>query len=154
MDMYDSTFSPAGVLSEQIARQLFEILPDRGPIMVILDRDGNCWPSDSERFSELKLSESFLTELCDKVDDGAEPVITQFGEVSIIGAQLATKQNNCGYVLIALPQYSPESTLINIDLLEILISQVNLIARLVEKNSLLYELQMRQHSGSGVNNQN
>lgn len=154
MDMHDSIFSPAGVLSEQIARQLFEILPESGPIMVILDTDGNCWPSDSERFSELHLSETFLKELCEKVDDGAEPVITQVDEVSIVGAQLATKQTNCGYILIALPRYSPESTLINIDLLEILISQVNLIASLVEKNGLLYELQMRRHSGTGVQNQN
>jgi hypothetical protein len=62
---------------------------------------------------------------------------------------LATEQTNCGYVIIALPQYSPESTLINIDLIEILLNQTGLIAKLIEKNNLLHELQMKQFSLCG-----
>ena len=149
MDMYDSFFSPSCVLNEQIARQIFNILPERGPIMVITDRDGHFWPSDSEEFSKLNISESFLKELRTKIDDGAEPVVTQVDDYSIIAAQLATEQTNCGYVIIALPQYSPESTLINIDLIEILLNQINLIAKLIEKNNLLYELQMKQYNVYG-----
>ncbi len=114
--------------------------------MVIMDRDGNCRVSDSEKFSTLNISESFLRELCAKVDDGAEPVITQVDDFSIIAAQLATGRTNCGYVIIALPQYSPESTLVNIDLIEILLNQAGLIAKLIEKNNLLYELQAKQFS--------
>jgi hypothetical protein len=144
--MYDSLFSPSCVLNEQIARQIFDILPEQGLIMVIIDRDGNCWPSNSENFSTLNISESFLKELCAKIDDGAEPVVTQADDFSIIATQLATEQTNCGYVIIALPQYSPESTLINIDLIEILLNQTGLIAKLIEKNNLLHELQMKQFS--------
>ena len=144
MDIYDSLFSPSCVLNEQIARQIFDILPEQGPIMVIMDRDGNCWPSDSEEFFKLNVGESFLRELCAKIDDGVEPVITQVNDFSIIATQLATEQTNCGYVIIALPQYSPESTLINIGLIEILLNQISLIAKLIEKNNLLYELQMKQ----------
>ena len=144
--MYDSLFSPSCVLNEQIARQIFDILPEQGLIMVIIDRDGNCWPSNSENFSTLNISESFLKELCAKIDDGAEPVITQTDDLSIVATQLATEQTNCGYVIIALPQYSPESTLINIDLIEILLNQTGLIAKLIEKNNLLHELQMKQLS--------
>lgn len=146
MDMEDWLFSPSCALNEQIARQIFDILPEQGPIMVIMDRDGNCWPSNSEKFSKLNISESFLRELCAKIDDGAEPVVTQANDCSIIAAQLTTEQTNCGYVIIALPQYSPESTLINIDLIETLLNQTGLIAKLVEKNNLLYELQMKQLS--------
>jgi hypothetical protein len=47
-------------------------------------------------------------------------------------------------VIIALPQYNSESTLINIGLIEMLLNQIGLIARLVEKNDLAYELQMKQ----------
>ena len=146
MNMYDSLFSPSGVLNEQIARQIFDILPEEGPIIVIVDRDRNCWPSDSERFSKLNISELFLRELCAKIDDGAEPVITQVNDFSVIAAQLATERTNCGYVVIVLPQYSPESTLVNIDLIEILLNQIGLIARLIEKNNLLHELQMKHYS--------
>ena len=146
MDMYDSLFSPGGVLNEQIVREIFDILPERGPIVVIIDREGNHWPSHSEKFSKLNISESFLRELCGKIDDGAEPVITQVNDFSIIAAQLATDRTNCGYVIITLPQYSPESTLVNIDLIEILLYQTGLIAKLIEKNNLLYELQTKQFS--------
>ena len=146
MEMYDSLFSPSGMLNEQIARQVFDILPEEGPIIIIMDRDGNYWPSDSERFSKLNISESFLRELCVKIDDGAEPIVTQANDCGLMATQLATEQTNCGYVIIAMPQYSPESTLINIDLIEILLNQIGLIAKLIEKNNLLYELQMKHYS--------
>ncbi len=151
MNMNDAIFSPASVLSEQIARQMFESLPENGPVMVIFDREGNCWPSNTEEFSRLHLNESFLREVCSKVDDGEEPVVTQLEEYCIVSSQLATKQTNCGYVVIVLPQYSPESALANINLIEILLGQVNLIARLMEKNNMLYEMQMRHHSSSSFN---
>ncbi len=94
-NIYDSLFSPASNLrgqqiNEQIARQVFDILPDNGPIVVIMDVDRNCWPSDSEKFSDLNISESFLTDLCSKIEDGAEPVITQINDYSIIASQLIT----------------------------------------------------------------
>ena len=149
MDMYDSLFLSSSVLNEQIARQIFEVLPERGPVIVIMDREGNCWPSDSEKFSALDIGESLLRELCAKIDDGAEPVVTQADDCSIVAGQLATERTNCGYVIIALPRYSPESTLVNIDLIEILLNQIGLIAKLIEKNNLLYELQMKQFSVYG-----
>ncbi|MFC1675599.1 hypothetical protein ACFL3G_00890 [Planctomycetota bacterium] len=146
MNAYDSLFSPDSVLNEQVARQIFDVLPESGPIMIIIGKDGNCWPSNSESFAALNISETFLKELCDKIDDGDEPVMSQHDEVSVIAAQLATERTNCGYVVIALPQYSPESTLINIDLIEIALNQVNLVAKLIEKNSQLYELQIKNFS--------
>ena len=146
MDIHDSLLSPVAALNEQIARQIFELLPERGPVMIIMDRDGNCWPSDFEQFSELNISKEFLKEICGKIDDGAEPVVTQANDCSVVAAQLATEQTNCGYVLLAMPQYSPESALANIDLIEIVLSQISLVARLIEKNNLLYELQMKQFS--------
>jgi len=145
MNMYESLLSPAFELNDQIARQLFEVLPEQGPIVLIMDRNGNSWPSDSEEFSKLNISESHLKELCTKIDDGVEPVVTQVNDCSIIAAQLATERSNCGYVIISLPQYSPESTLINITLIETLINQFNLIAKLIEKNNLLREVQIKNY---------
>lgn len=145
MDLYESLLPQSFVLNEQIARQLFEVLPEEGPVILIMDRNGNTWPSDSEEFSRLNISESHLKELREKIDDGVEPVISQTKNCSIIAAQLATERSNCGYVIVALPQYSPESTLININLIETLLNQFNLIARLLEKNNQLYEVQMRSH---------
>jgi hypothetical protein len=145
MNLHESLFSPGFMLNEQIARQVFEVLPEQGPILLIIDRNGHSWPSDSEKFAQLNMSESFLKELCAKIDDGADPVLTQINDCSIVAAQLATERSNCGYVIMALPQYNPESTLINIDLIEILLSQFSLIAKLIEKNNLLYETQMKHY---------
>jgi len=78
MDSYDSMFSAGFVLNEQIARQIFKIMPGDGPFMILMDRCGNCWPSDSEEFSDLRLTELFLQELCDRIDDGSI-VIHTFG---------------------------------------------------------------------------
>ncbi|MHC4125482.1 MAG: hypothetical protein ACYSRR_03385, partial [Planctomycetota bacterium] len=77
MEMYDSLFSSGCLLNEQIARQIFEILPEQGPIMAIITQDGQCWPSDSDRFSNLNVSEQVLRDICEKIDDGSEPVIAQ-----------------------------------------------------------------------------
>ena len=145
MNIYESLLPQSFVLNEQIARQLFEALPEEGPVILIMDRKGNIWPSDSEEYTRLNISESHLKELRDKIDDGVEPVISQADDCSIVAAQLATDKSNCGYVIIALPQYSPESTLINITLIETLLNQFNLIAKLLEKNNRLYEAQMRNY---------
>ena len=145
MNLHESVSSPGFVLNEQIARQVFEVLPEQGPILLIMDKDGHSWPSNSDEYTKLNISEQFLKELCAKIDDGAEPVVTQINDCSIVAAQLATERSNCGYVIIALPRYGPESTLINIDLIEMLLSQISLIAKLIEKNHLLYEVQMKHY---------
>lgn len=145
MNLNKSLYSGVFMLNEQVARQVFELLPDQGPILIFMDIEGNYWPSDSEEYAKLNISESFLKELCAKIDDGAEPVITQINDCSIVASQLATERSNYGYVIIALPQYSPESTLINMGLIEMLLSQLGLIVKLIEKNNLLYEVQMKQY---------
>ncbi len=144
MDICESQFSRSSVLNEQIAGAIFDILPEDGPIVIIVGRDGNHWLSDSANFSRLNISESFLKGLCAKIDDGAEPVVTQVNDFGVVAAQLSTGETNCGYVIIALPQYSSESTLINIGLIEMLLNQIGLIAKLVEKNEQAYELQTKQ----------
>ena len=144
MDICESQFSRSSVLNEQIAGAIFDILPEDGPVVIIVGRDGNHWLSDSARFSRLNISESFLKGLCAKIDDGAEPVVTQVNDFGVVAAQLSTEETNCGYVIIALPQYNSESTLINIGLIEMLLNQIGLIAELVEKNKQAYELQTKQ----------
>jgi hypothetical protein len=46
--------------------------------------------------------------------------------------------------MIILPNYSPESTMANIGLIEIMLSQIGLIAHLIEQNNMLYERQVKQ----------
>ncbi|NIP25224.1 MAG: hypothetical protein GWN67_10915 [Phycisphaerae bacterium] len=144
MDICEPRLSRSSLLNEQIAGEIFDILPEDGPIVIIVGRDGKYHVSDSEKFSVLNISEPFVKGLCAKIDDGTEPVVTQLNDFGIVASQLATDETNCGYVIIALPQYNSESTLINIGLIEMLLNQIGLIARLVETKGLAYELQMKQ----------
>ena len=137
MDTCETTFSATHLLNEQIARQVFDVLPEQGPLVALMDRDGHVWPSHPEAFTKLNLSAALLKDLRAKVDDGAEPVITQVGDTSVVVAQLATDRTNCGYVAIALACHRPESTLTNIDLVEAMLSQITLIARLIERSRML-----------------
>ncbi len=144
MDTFGLVYSPECILNEQIARQVFEILPEDGPVVIIVSPEGNYWPSSSAGFEKLDINDEFLKQMCAKVSDGDEPIITQVNDFSIVAAALATERTNCGCVIVALPNYSPESTLANIELIEILLSQVGLIAHLIEQNNLLCQRQMQQ----------
>jgi 5,10-methylenetetrahydrofolate reductase len=147
MDLCNTSIPQTHSLSERIAREVFDVLPERGPIVVILDREGERWISHPEEFAALGVEELVLKDLRAKVDDGAEPVITQVGQTSVTLAQLATDQTDCGYVAVVLPGCTPESALTHIDLVEALLSQVSLIARLVEKTASLTRGQMNHYSG-------
>ena len=152
MDIYNSMFSQTFVFNEQIASQIFETIPENGPIVLIVDPEGNMWPSDSEQFHNLNISESFLKELGRKIDDGFEPLIAQENDCCIVASQLVTERNNCGYIMIALPQDTPESILANMEFLEMLMNQFSLIARLIEKNNRFYEVQAKRHTADCYEN--
>jgi hypothetical protein len=149
MDMYGDQFSAESVLSEQVARQIFGLLGDVCPLVIIMDMAGHCRPSDTERFAELGVSESYLSELRSKIDDGYEPVITELDGCAIVAGQLSSERTDFGYVVLAFEQCGPEATLGGIDLVELVLNQFNLIATLIEKNNSLIELQTKQMSGYG-----
>lgn len=148
MNMYESPFAPMSVLNEKIARQLFNSLPENDMVFLITDRNNNRWPSNSEAFAELNVDDGYLNLILEKIDDGDEPVISQTEDYTLIASALNTDRTCCGYIIIFMKQSNPEQAIVNIDLLETIISQVNLIASLVEKNSLLYELQYKNQASS------
>ena len=152
MDIYNAMFSQTFIFNEQIARQIFDVIPEQGPVVLIVDSDGNIWPSDSEKFHNLNIDQSFIKELCMKIDDGVEPVIAQENECSFIASQLATERNNCGYIILALPQYTSDSVFTNINLIEVILNQFSLIAKLIEKNNHFYEIQVKRHTANNFEN--
>jgi len=147
MELCNTKMSETHALTELVAHEVFDVLPERGLMLVIMDRDGAHWSSHPEEFARMGIGDEFLQDLRAKVDDGAEPVITQVGEASVTMAQLVTDHTNCGYVIVVLPRYSPESTLSHIDLLETLLNEITLIARLVEKTSVLNRGHTNHYAG-------
>ena len=150
MDAYDAVFSANLLLNEQIACRVFEALPERGPLIVVLDPTGRCWSSDHDEFTKLNLSEALLNDLRSKVDDGAEPVFTSVGDTSVTVMQLATESTNCGYLLVAVPHCNTEPTQAHLGLAESLLGQIALVADLIERNNRLEEVHRRYVSACDV----
>jgi hypothetical protein len=145
MDIYQSLFSDVAIFNELIAQDVFEAVPEDGPIMIIMDPAGNTLLSDPEGFASLNISESSLMELCTRVDDGVEPAIAQLQQCSVIASQLAGEHGSYGYIFLVIPQYNHESTLVINNLIEMLLNQIGLIVRLYEKNRQLYENRLKYY---------
>jgi hypothetical protein len=150
MDLHNTVASTHSQLNEQIARNVFDALPERGPIVAIIDRTGQCFPSHPQQFAELNLSASLLADLRAKVDDGVEPIFTHAGDTSLTVTQLATENTGCGYLLVAIPRCGSELTQTNLDLLETLLNQITVVASLVERNHVLNEMQAKYLGAHGT----
>ena len=148
MNIYDSLFSSNDMLNEQIAGLLNDFVSAEGPFMAIRDARGNCWLSDEDRLSQFLPKGKTLEQILAKIDDGFEPVIDQTDNCSFVVTQLSTEQINCGYLFLVLPGYTAETTLANIEIIELLLAQVGLIAQLIEKNNKLHHLQLKHLSAT------
>ena len=137
MNTCDTTFSAGHTLSEQTARQIFDSLPEEGVIVVVTDRDGTRWTSDSEAFARLGLDDASLAEFRARVDDGVEPVVARLGDASIAMAQLTTEHTNCGYVMVIVPGSPGKPAASDVNLLEACMGQIALVARLTESSRQL-----------------
>ncbi|OHB65097.1 MAG: hypothetical protein A2Y77_00395 [Planctomycetes bacterium RBG_13_62_9] len=142
MDTCDMMFSAGHVLSEQVARQVFDALPEQGVVVAIVGHDGTRWQSQPEELSRLGVDEAVLAELRARVDDGAEPAVVRLGDASVTMAQLTTEHTNCGYAIVAVSRSLAKPAVADIALLEAFLSQVSLVARLIERNSLLADTQI------------
>ncbi|MBN1360924.1 MAG: hypothetical protein JW993_10045 [Sedimentisphaerales bacterium] len=150
MEMYDAMFSASFALNERIASAVFEVLPECAPLVAIVDRDGNCWPSDSEAFEKLNLSETLLSDLRAQVDDGVEPATAQVGDAAVTMVQLSTEHTNCGYLVLAIGRAGSDSIPAGLGAIETIVALIALAARLVEKESLLGEAQIKCYSVYGT----
>jgi hypothetical protein len=145
MDVYDS-ICQSGILNEQIARAIFEIVPEQGPLVMILDHEDNCWSNNSEKFAQLNFGKEQLQQLCAKIGDGVEPVISYIEPYGIVGSQLGSDSKKYGYILVVMEEQGLESMLAKIEIFEMILNQFNLIAKLIEQCNSLYQEQMKLSS--------
>lgn len=150
MDTCNARLSVSYTLNEQVARQVFEVLPEEGPILAILDRDGHCWVSDPETFARLSVAETLLDDLRTQVDDGAEPAMVRVGDATVMATQLRTEETNCGYLILVVRRPLPNMTPTDLDLIEVLLGQLGLVARLIEKYGQLSDIQRKCYHAYGT----
>jgi len=139
MNLYESISEQSYILNERTAREIFSILPEGGLLVAIMDRQGNFWPSDSDRFSKLDIEHQIFDELRARIDDGVEPVIVHLNDFCVAAKQLATTETNCGYIIVALEKAGSDMPIQSRDLIEMILNQAVLITQLIEKNHKLHE---------------
>jgi len=141
MEMYDWLYTANAVFNGKLVNELFDAVSTEGPIMVVLDGQGNMWASEEAGFAQCNIDKLWLENLCTRVADGSEPVVSNWQNCGIILSALRTERRNTGYLAIILPEHSPEATLTKLDLSEMVIGLANRLATILEQNEHLHEIQ-------------
>ncbi|MBC8482027.1 MAG: hypothetical protein H8D47_05110 [Planctomycetes bacterium] len=124
-------------LDKDVADLVFENIPEDSPLMVIVAGDNDIYASDDEKLAAVGVDKNLLLSMCAHIDDGAEPVVVEDRNCTIIGSQIRTDNVSCGYVMVLVDKISSNSDFTVLTLIEAILQQVNLIVSLLEKNALL-----------------
>lgn len=122
----------------QICQRLRDLLPDEGPSFVVLDSQGQVWPTDDAVFGRVfGDKEQMPDELRARLADGYDPIVGQFNGHTVIATQLSTEALGCGYLMLLMPGYTRQTALANFGLIELVMNQATLIAELMDQNNEL-----------------
>ncbi len=132
MNVFDAIATSNDLVTGHIASHIFSVLPEDGPALAIIDRHGHRYTSEPDLFPANNISDEMLKDITSRIDDGGEPVILKAGESTVVGSYLATDSCNYGYAIIVLKGYCPVAAIANIQLLDTVLAQMNLVARLIE----------------------
>jgi hypothetical protein len=125
------------MIIEQIAELIFNKFADTDIALAILGRDGSFIANKPEVFGKVFPAHRLLAELCAKIDDGCEPLISQVDGHFVAASDISTDSGSIGYAVMLLPNDRPEKSIEYHDFIEIILEQFSLIAGLVELNQQL-----------------
>ena len=134
MNLFDAISTSNDIVTGHIASLIFSILPEDGPGLAIIDRHGHRYTSEPELLGEHGVSDEKVRDVCSRVDDGYEPVIAGSEGTTLICTHLSTDRCNYGYVMLVLEGYCPVAAMANMALVETVLAQVGLVARLTEEH--------------------
>ena len=141
-ELYKSLLSGVDTLTEQFKSHLFGMTELEGPVLMLVNNQGQLCANHPSRVAFFNDSPDILSAICGQIDDGYDPCVCDVEGGCVIGTQLATEKTNCGRFLIFLPGYRSETVQVNMDLFELLLAQVQLICQLIEKNNRLHHQQL------------
>jgi hypothetical protein len=135
MNIFDAISTSNDLVTGHIASNIFSVLPEDGLALAIIDRNGHRYTSEPEALAARGVTDEVVRDLCTRIDDGYEPIITKAGETTIIGTHLATDRCNYGYVVLMLKDCCPSTAMGSISLIETVLGLMNLVARITEQIS-------------------
>ena len=142
-DIYKELFDSSPLLTEQIRGHLFNLVGLDGPVLVVVDTERRPQTSHPGRVGFLLGDNArLIEEMCSRLDDGEDPLVVRVKGGCVAAAQLATERVHCGYLLVFLEGYAPETVGANMRLVELILAQAQLVCELVEKNNQLHRLRL------------
>ena len=134
----------------KIARTVFDCFQDSDIILTILDRTGSYVSNKVDVFEQVFSRQELLDNLCGRIDDGCEPLIAQLGDYSVAATGFSANGSFGGYAVMLLPGCNLEKAIGCTDFIEIILSQITLLADRVVQDSqipgLAYEAQLQTES--------
>ncbi|AQT68667.1 hypothetical protein STSP2_01836 [Anaerohalosphaera lusitana] len=147
MDVFSSLFSFSPMVVEQLMGELKESLPEDGLFVVIRDEDGNWWSSEESESGAVSEFGGELELLCGRIADGYDPVVCELGDKIAAGRQLEGEEITCGYVFVMVDRDQVGSAEGVNSLIEMVLNQICMGVRLIEKNNRLHHDRLKQMSG-------
>lgn len=142
-EIYKSLLSDADTVIEQLKGHLFGMTELEGPVIALVNNEGELCANHPSRIAFLKKEDpEALSAICRQIDDGYDPCVYAVEGGCIIGTQLITESTDCVRFLLFLPGYLNETVQANMDLFELLLSQVQLICQLIEKNNRMHHREL------------
>ncbi len=121
---------PECLADTTLIRSIHEGLPEDGPTLLFLTRDGQIRPGYPEGGSCLQLlNPDAWQDIINRLDDGDDPVITGSNDASLVVTELPRALGPWAYAVVALPQRSVEHVLQNFDLIQMILGQIALSCR-------------------------
>jgi hypothetical protein len=118
----------------QTGQLVFESFENTDITFALISKDGHCITNRPKVVAEVFANQKLLDSLCQRIDDGVEPSMIYLGDYLVAGASLLIGEDNNGFVIMILPGYGPERASASMDFIEIILSQVSLLAQEVGRN--------------------
>lgn len=138
METESAIFNVPAMLIEQLRCHLFNLFGPENLTLAIVDAERQLKTNHPSRIGPLMENNSrLLNQLCDRLDDGEEPLIAKIPGGCAAGCTLIADCGFLGYLIVVLEHYTPETAGANLALIEMVFAQSQLICDLLERQNRL-----------------
>lgn len=131
------------MIINQIAHTVFDSFDDTDIVVAILNHNGSYVSNKLDVFEKVFAQRGLLEELCGRINDGQEPLITNIDGYLVAARGLSaglkdvdsTGSRQVGYAIMLLPGESSKPSL---EYIEIILEHLSLISGLIEQNQKNY----------------
>ena len=144
MSIFDELFSSHEMINEQVAHEVFNLLPEDDMFLVIRDSQGSNWISDTEKYERYFCGDTSVNLICQRIDDGEELILSSINGCGVAGGLIRNQHDGFGYAIICQPSKDTSGMLFNVETLELSLKLISLVASLVSKNNYVHHASLNR----------